>query len=132
VIRLSEADRGDGLKVTFYEPAPFGRGGVDEEALRGYGLPTGGVLVVLDARAGARGGAGDVRTLARVLGPRLVIFQRSVTEAAFAGQSAAHAALIEEGARVLATEGEGTLRVEVEDGRLVVRRWKEDDWRPAE
>ena len=117
-------DAGECIEVTFYEPARFGRRRIIEKTLRRAALPAGGVLVVLDAR----GEAEDVTTLARVLKPRLVIFQRSRTEAAFGGQSAAYAALAKEGARVLATEGEGTVRVEVEKGRLVVRRWKGDDW----
>jgi competence protein ComEC len=123
-VGAGEENAGDGLEVTFYEPATFGRSRVVAKTLRRTALPAGGVLVVLDAR----GEAEDLTTLARVLKPRLVIFQRSRTEAAFGGQSAAHAALVREGVQVLATEGEGTLRVEVEKGRLAVRRWKGDEW----
>ena len=116
---------GAGLQVTFYQPARWYGGAVREEALREAGLRGGGVLVVL----GVRGkGADDVGTLARVLRPRLVIFQRSVTEAAFSGQSAAWARALALDVYVLATEGAGTLRVEVDRGGLAVRRWSDGRW----
>lgn len=114
---------GGGMEVTFCEPARFG-GGAEEEALREVELPAGGLLVVIDAR----GKAEDVTTLARVLRPRLVIFQRSMTEAAFGGQTAAYAALVREGLRVLSTEGEGTLRVAVDGSGFVAERFVDGEW----
>jgi len=82
------------------------------------------LLVLLDWQ----GGPEALREAARVLRPAAAVAAFSGTEAAFEGPAGAIAALSEEGIAVLRTDREGTLRVRLDGGLLIVERWDGAAW----